>query len=189
MLIFDNLKLNTSSESFNFWEKDSLGNWQEMLNFTLSDSVVLQQSGNFCVLNYQLKRHELKERETPWSVLIISPQLNGDIIWYRPNLAPFFGKNCHLHVKQVEKTYAKKYINDSTSYERKPLYKKSLKESKRVDYIDGVYYSGQFRYKDIKKILLPGNIFFTLKKDGSIEGTPENPNKLFTEEVEEEDFK
>lgn len=156
---------------YDYTSTDNLGNQVDSDPdlYCLSESINIQQAGDYFVVNIFMP-----DEDQGWQVLIIDRQKNGDIIWYYPITPPFFGKGHGLKVERVEKKYNTKIINDSTYKEVRPLFKKSLKPSDKVEEFTAVYYSGQFRIKDIKRILIPENIDFIFRKNG----TYEMPNDL-----------
>lgn len=144
-------------------QTDSVGNiiGVDSTYYFLSDSINIQKAGNYYVVN-------LLERGQGWEVYIIDKHANGDVYWYYPKTAPYFGKGHGLRVDRIDQNYKQIEINDSTFKEKKPLYKKSLKPNKNVTSVNSVYYKGQFRIKDIDKIIIPENIFWVFKADGTI---------------------
>lgn len=127
----------------------------------LSDSIMLYKAGDYYVLN-------LLHKDEKWQVFIIEKKSNGDQVWYYPETAPFFGRGHGLKVKEVEKTYRLKQIGDSIYKEQKPIFNKSFRPNKKVEKINAVHYSGQFRIKDIQKVAIPENVFWVLRSNGKI---------------------
>ena len=116
--------------------------------FFLSDSLVLNKAGKYYVIN-------LLEKEN-WQVIILDKQNNGDIVWYYPSKPPFFGEGRDLKVKKVIGK-----INGVETID------KSLTNKDKGSSIT-VYYKGQFRINDIKKVILEENQLWIFKSDGSI---------------------
>jgi len=114
----------------------------------LSDSLMLQKAGKYYVVNIREKKN--------WQVVILDRQNNGDIIWYYPFSPPFFGEGNGLKVKKVKGNINGVEIID-----------KSL-TNKDKGSISSVYYQGQFRSEDIKKILIEENKLWIFKADGTI---------------------
>ncbi len=114
----------------------------------LSDSLVLNKAGKYYVINLLEKKN--------WQVIIMDKQSNGDIIWYYPAKPPFFGQGRDLKVKKVIGK-----INGIETID-KSLTNKDKGSSMTV------YYKGQFRINDIKKVLLEENQLWIFKSDGSI---------------------
>jgi len=114
----------------------------------LSDSLMLQKAGKYYVIN-------IRERKK-WQVVILDKQNNGDIIWYYPLSPPFFGEGNGLIIQKV-----KGKINGIETID------KSL-TNKDKGSISSVYYQGQFKSKDIKKILIEENQLWIFKTDGTI---------------------
>lgn len=127
----------------------------------LSDSIKLQKAGDYYVLN-------LLHKDEKWQVFIIRKDQNGDQVWYYPQTAPYFGKGHGLKVERIDATYKLKEKGDSIFVEQKPLFKKSFRPNKKVESIDAVHYNGQFRIKDIEKVIKPENVFWILKANGTI---------------------
>lgn len=114
----------------------------------LSDSLMLQKAEKYYVVNIREKKN--------WQVVILDRQSNGDIIWYYPLNPPFFGEGNGLKIKKV-----KGKINGIETIDQ------SL-TNKDKGSISSVYYEGQFKSKDIKKILLEENQLWIFKADGTI---------------------
>lgn len=127
----------------------------------LSDSIRLHKAGDYYVLN-------LLHKDKKWQVFIIEKQKNGDQVWYYPETAPYFGKGHGLKVKQIDQTYRQKEIGDSLYKEQKPFFKKSLRPGKKVEKVNAVHYTGQFRIKDIEKVTIPENVFWILRANGKV---------------------
>ena len=116
--------------------------------FFLSDSLVLNKAGKFYVINLLEKGN--------WQIIILDKQSNGDIIWYYPSEPPFFGEGNDLKVKKV--------VGKIKGVE---TIDKSLTNKDEGTSIT-VYYEGQFRINDIKKVILEENKLWIFKADGSI---------------------
>lgn len=116
--------------------------------FFLSDSLVLNKAGKFYIINLLEKGN--------WQIIILDKQSNGDIIWYYPCKPPFFGEGRDLKVKKV--------IGKIKGVE---TIDKSLTNKDEGTSIT-VYYDGQFRINDIKKVILEENQLWIFKADGSI---------------------
>lgn len=129
---------------------DSLDNIAsiEREKFYLSDTLVLTKAGKYYVVNLFEKNN--------WQVIILDKQSNGDVIWYYPSEPPFFGEGQGLKVKKVTGK-----INGIKTTDTSLTNKDKGKEIT-------VYYEGQFRIKDIKKVLLKENQLWIFKSDGSI---------------------
>jgi len=106
-------------------------------NILLSDSLILNKAGKYYVLNLLEKGN--------WQVIIMDKQRSGDIIWYYPAKPPFFGEGHDLKVKKVIGK-----INGVETID-KSLSNKDIGSSMTV------YYEGQFRINDIKKVILEEN--------------------------------
>lgn len=117
-------------------------------NIFLSDSLILNKAGKYYVLNLLEKGN--------WQVIIMDKQRSGDIIWYYPAKPPFFGEGDDLKVKKVMGE-----INGVETID-KSLTNKDKGSSMTV------YYEGQFRIKDIKKVILEDNQLWIFKSDGTI---------------------
>jgi hypothetical protein len=133
--------------------------------YALSDSILLFKSGDYYVLNFKDKSW--------WEVVIIERKRNGDIYFYYPSTAPYFGKSFGLRVHKIDQHFGSIWINDSVARDRHILFKKRLSLKKGISR-KAVYYKGQFRIKDIKKVTIPENVLWIFKNDGTIE----NPIKM-----------
>ena len=126
----------------------------------LSDTFLLYRAGDYYVTN-------ATDDGKWWEINILHVQTNGDILIYYPSTAPYFGKRCGLRVDSIDQTYGRYGADSSDWIERTPLFKKSL-SMKNVLQRNAVYYSGQFRIKDIKKVIIPDNLVYNFRKDGII---------------------
>jgi len=126
----------------------------------LSDTFLLYQAGDYYVTNGT-------DDGIWWEINILHVQDNGDIHIYYPSTAPYFGKRCGLRVDSIDQTYGRYGADSSEWIERTPLFKKSL-SMKNVLQRNAVYYSGQFRIKDIKKVIISDNLVYNFRKDGTI---------------------
>jgi len=114
----------------------------------LTDSLMLKKADKYYIVNIREKKN--------WQVVILDRQNNGDIIWYYPLNTPFFGEGNGLKIKKV-----KGKINGIETTDQ------SL-TNKDKGSISSVYYEGQFKSKDIKKILKEENQLWIFKADGTI---------------------
>ena len=132
-------------------KKDSAGNVISVKRkwTNLSDSILLFSLDKYYVINI------LGDDGKGYQVVVIDIQSNGDINWYYPLNAPFFGSRKGLEVVKVNRTVKGKRKTD-----------KSLKAVKG-EQIDEVYYSGKLNTDDLKKVMLPVNLIWVLKKDGT----------------------
>jgi hypothetical protein len=129
--------------------------------FILSDSFQLYKAGDYYVANYT-------KDKIWWEVEIIDRKENGDLYFYYPSTAPYFGKRLGLRVSEIEQEFEPVWLNDSVGKDRRVIFKKSLK-MKNVMSRNAVYYSGQFKIKDIKKVIIPENLSIIYKYDGTRE--------------------
>lgn len=129
--------------------------------FLLSDSILLYRAGNYYVVNYSKDR-------IWWEVEIIERKENGDLYFYYPSKAPYFGKRLGLRVDKIEQEFEPVWLNDSIGRNRHVLFKKSLKMN-NVMSRNAIYYKGQFRIKDIKKVTILDNLTIIYKHDGTRE--------------------
>lgn len=135
-------------------EKDSLGKINiSRINHLLSDSLILKKSGKYYVVNYA--------REGRWHIpYIIKKETNGDISFYNPNHYPYFGEREGLEAELI-------ISNNDT------VYKNSIYDIKIPDFavfaILQANYIGELSPTDIKKMILPQNIDYILKHNGSVE--------------------
>lgn len=143
--------------------KDSLGNIKETTHteYILSDFVILENDSNRSVILEKASSYYVCNLKTPsestnvdWMVFIIDIQSNGDMKFYYPQEPPYFGKGHGLKIEKVERS------GRHGAYTNRSL--------KKTDEITAVYYSGQFRIKDIQKVIKPNNLLYTYKKDGTI---------------------
>jgi len=123
----------------------------------LSDSINIQKANEYFIVN-------LLDRNGNWGICAADILSDGTINWYYPATTPFFGKRGGLKVRKVTYTYKKETGKRKTS----PLFKKCLKPNKENWEINEVYYTGQFKIKNIDKIIIPENLFWSLKPDGTI---------------------
>lgn len=143
------------------YEFDSLSQSFVKEGLSLSDSVLLYKAGEYYVVNFT-------DDYKLWEVEIIHRHDNGDLYFYYPRTAPYFGRNINLRVDSISQVYEPVMINDSTGRDRRVLFKKSLK-MKNVMSRNAVYYKGQFRIRDIPKVIIPENLDGIYKHDGTIE--------------------
>ena len=138
---------------------DSLGNLvaSDTTQMCLSDSINIQKANEYYIVN-------LLDSDANWSICAIKVFDDGTINWYYPATPPFFGKGCGLKVRKV--TYTSKI--ESENRKKTPFFKKCLKPDEDKWEINEVSYTGQFRIKDIEKIIIPENVFWSLNPDGTI---------------------
>lgn len=129
--------------------------------FILSDSFQLYKAGDYYVANYT-------KDKIWWEVEIIDRKENGDLYFYYPSTAPYFGKRLGLKVVEIDQEFEPVWLNDSIGRDRNVLLNKRL-SMKNVMLRNAVYYKGQFRIKDIEKIIIPENLSIIYKHDGSRE--------------------
>ena len=123
----------------------------------LSDSINIQKANEYFIVN-------LLDRNGNWGICAVDILPDGTINCYYPTSSPFFGRGSGLKVQKVTYTYKK----ETGKRKETPFFKKCLKPNDDIWEINEVHYTGQFRIKDIKKIIIPENLFWTLKPDGTI---------------------
>lgn len=155
------------------FDYDSINQQFKKEGFTLSDSVLLFKAGDYYVVN-------VTDDHIFWEVEILHRHENGDIYFYYPKTAPYFGKNLRLHVDSISQEFEPVMLNDSIGRDRRVLFKKSLK-MKHVMTRNAVYYRGQFSIKDIEKVVIPENLERIYRQNGTIEH-----KMIVTDESEQE---
>lgn len=140
---------------------DSISGNYNKEGFILSDSILLFKAGDFYVMNHT-------KDKIWWQVQIIDRKENGDLYFYYPSTAPYFGKRLGLRVKNIEQEFEPVWLNDSIGRDRYVFFRKNL-SMKNVMTRNTVYYKGQFRIKDIEKIIIPDNLSIIYKHDGTRE--------------------
>lgn len=150
------------------YDYDSIKNEYIREGLNLSDTLRLFKAGEYYVANYS-------EDRMWWEVEIIHRHENGDIYFYYPSEAPYFGKRLGLRVVEINEAYREweEEIMEYVETEKRP--RKRLKMGSDVFQRNAVYYSGQFRVKDISKVMIEKNLVQIYRVDGSIE-RPNQPS-------------
>jgi hypothetical protein len=110
----------TGGFMYNF---DSISGKYIKEGFILSDSFQLYKAGDYYVANYT-------KDKIWWEVEIIDRKENGDLYFYYPSTAPYFGKRLGLRVSEIEQEFEPVWLNDSVGKDRRVIFKKSLKMKK-----------------------------------------------------------
>ena len=122
----------------------------KLTQFCLSDSIQLYKAGDYYVAN-------LKNKEQGWEIYVFEFQKNGDLYSYYPSTSPFMGKGHGLKVEKVISTPIDASISEGSAGNE--IVSKSI-QPKDNETINTVYYKGQFRIKDIHKIIKEENTAF-----------------------------
>ncbi len=146
----------TGQYSFVF---DSLAKVYRKEGYFLSDSMLLFKAGDYYVAN-------LSKDGIWWEVEIIELKENGDICLYYPKTAPYFGRGRGLKVLKIVQEYDPIPLKDHPiGRERRVVFRRSL-GMKNVYSREAVYYEGQFRIKDIEKVVIQENLAERYTFDG-----------------------
>lgn len=122
----------------------------ETVNYCLCDSVKMYKAGNYYIAN-------LFKEDFGWEIFVFEIQKNGDLVSYYPSSPPYMGKRGGLEIIKVVSTI----INEET-LENDEIISKSIKQ-KNNQMIRQVFYKGQFRVKDVKKVIKEDNKVFVWK--------------------------
>lgn len=121
----------------------------------LSDSLILKKAGKFYVIN--------QRDDAGWHITVIKKEKNGDLSWYLPHNYPYFNERHRLKVNKV--------VLGSGDHRGDSIECKSLKDIKNLDTSDirEVHYKGKLKISDIKKAIVPKNLVYIFKKNGTTE--------------------
>lgn len=122
----------------------------ETVNYCLCDSIKMYKAENYYVAN-------LYKKDLGWEIFVFEIQKNGDLVSYYPSSPPYMGKGGGLKIKKVVSTTI-----SEESLENGEIISKSIKQ-KDNQMIRQVFYTGQFKIKDIKKIIKDDNKVFVWK--------------------------
>ena len=135
------------------YESDSLNNIIDTIyaKIPLSDSLRIYQAKNIFVLNYPNKVYN-------WEIIAFKPQANGDIYTYKVIDPKFFALDRNL--KLLNAIY---YVDG----EEKIVNTLNSNYNDQLEFRSATF-TGQMKFKTLKKMTSDKNLMSILRKDGTI---------------------
>lgn len=131
----------------------------------LSDSLQLYQGGKYYVYNMQ-------DSEDMWNFAVVNVDVKGNIYTYLCDDAKFYSELKGIKVDSLSYS-GQYYLEDSDEFLDfdTTIYYPSAKEISKMDYADlrNVYFNGQIRIKDLRKIAVRKNLMSIYRVDGTVE--------------------
>lgn len=131
----------------------------------LSDSLQLHQGGKYYVYNMQ-------DSEDMWNFAVVNVDVKGNIYTYLCDDAKFYSELKGIKVDSL--SYSGQHYLEGTDefldFDT-TIHNPSAKEISKMDYADlrNVYFNGQIRIRDLRKIAVRKNLISIYRSDGTVE--------------------